>query len=237
MDGQMAGLGDFPGNSQASTASGVSADGSVIVGSGVSTQGTEAFRWENGVITGLGDLPTGSFRSEARAVSADGQVVVGFGVVQVSPSLGVHRAFRWENDVMVDLGYLPGGNDASEAKGTSEDGSVVVGLSSSESGAQAFVWTADLGIRSLKELLEDDFELNLDGWRLHQANGISADGRTIVGDGINPNGNQEAWMATIPEPGSLTLLTLGSLLILSGSRNRRMPPRQNLWVVFDARKA
>ena len=43
-----------------SDGSGVSADGEVVVGYAHSASGTEAFRWENGVLTGLGDLTSGT---------------------------------------------------------------------------------------------------------------------------------------------------------------------------------
>ena len=39
---------------------------------------------------------------------------------------------------------------------------------------------------------------------------ISPDGFTIIGAGINPSGNQEAWHAVIPEPsGSWVLMFAG----------------------------
>ncbi len=66
----MVGLGDLPGGADKSSASAVSADGQVVVGSGASANGLEAFRWslESGMV-GLGDLPGGSFSSAAREVS------------------------------------------------------------------------------------------------------------------------------------------------------------------------
>lgn len=35
------------------------------------------------------------------------------------------------------------------------------------------------------------------GWALAFANDVSADGRTIVGNGINPDFQNEGWVATI----------------------------------------
>lgn len=60
--------------------------------------------------------------------------------------------------------------------------------------------------------------IDLTGWTLGSASGISADGFTIAGTGKNPDGNAEAWIAnletnshTVPEPA--TMLLLSSVLI------------------------
>ena len=72
------GLGDLAGGSIESGASGVSGDGSVVVGYGSSASGYEAFLWTSGSgMVGLGDLPGGSTESSAYGVSGDGSVVVG----------------------------------------------------------------------------------------------------------------------------------------------------------------
>jgi len=78
--GGMVGLGDLTGGKFYSWATGVSANGSVVVGQGSSTADGEAFRWTaSGGMVGLGDLPGGSFSSIAFGLSADGSVVVGQG--------------------------------------------------------------------------------------------------------------------------------------------------------------
>jgi len=104
---------------------------------------------------------------------------------------------------MIGLGDLPGGDYASRALGVSGDGSVVVGRGTSALGYEAFVWNPDDGMRALKDVLEDDYRLDLTGWTLTSANDVSSDGLTVVGDGINPEGNQEAWIAVIPESSML----------------------------------
>src|SRR5688572_24003293 len=72
------GLGDLAGGAFMSRAIGISADGSVVVGSSASTAGDQAFRWTSGGgMVGLGDLPGGAFASTAHDVSADGTVIVG----------------------------------------------------------------------------------------------------------------------------------------------------------------
>ncbi|WP_287722282.1 hypothetical protein [Microcystis sp. M055S1] len=125
------GLGDLPGGSFSSDATGVSADGSVVVGQSTSASGNEAFRWTQATgMVGLGDLaggisfPGGFFSSPG--VSADGSVVVG-------SSNSDFDASRWTQATgTVGLGNLEWASFG-EALGVSSDGSVVVGYSSNDS--------------------------------------------------------------------------------------------------------
>jgi probable HAF family extracellular repeat protein len=192
-NGVITSLGDLPGGDVSAWAYGISDDGLVIVGSGRSEAGTEAFRWENGVMTGLGDLPGGVFYGAASDVSADGSVVVGY-----SRSESGREAFRWENDVMSPLGDLPGVDFDSWASAVSADGSIIVGRGTTAMGAEVFIWDTQSGMRNLREMLVNEFGLDLSGWRLKDATGISPDGLTIVGFAENPDGNTEAWIAQIP---------------------------------------
>ena len=240
----MVSLGEFPGRSGDVTATAVSANGRVIVGTG-SEAGLEAFRWtaETGIV-GLGFPPGGFTSSEARGISADGSVAVGdafgmsagavafrwtaeAGMESLADAVGTPfdadaaatsadgavivgtlfgptgtEAFRWTKHGAVGLGQLDGGR-SSVAWAVSADGSVVVGRGFVEGeGSVAFIWRADLGMQSLQELLvaEQGLAGALDGWTLETATGVSADGSTIVGLGVNPDGRTEAWIAVLPEP-------------------------------------
>jgi len=106
---------------------------------------------------------------------------------------------------MQPLGDLPGGNFASHAFGVSADGSVVVGRSITASGFEAFVWDAASEMRNLKDVLVDGGS-DLTGWTLTSAEAISDNGRTIVGTGLNPDGNNEGWIAQIPPPSQKIIL-------------------------------
>jgi probable HAF family extracellular repeat protein len=158
--------------------------------------GFEAFRWtSSGGMVGLGDLAGGSFLSAATAVSADGSVVVGQGV-----SASGAEAFRWTSGGgMVGLGDLAGGSFFSVALAVSANGSVVVGQGTTASEVEAFVWDATGGMQSLTDVLSPSVGAALDGWTLSVANAISADGRTVVGQGTNPNGDTEAWLAYLAD--------------------------------------
>jgi probable HAF family extracellular repeat protein len=166
----MVGLGDLPGGGFFSTANGVSADGSVVVGQGTSANGAEAFRWTQATgVVGLGDLPGDIFESLAFGVSADGSVVVGR-----SRSANGTEAFRWTQGTgMVGLGDLSGSLFGSSASGVSADGSVVVGEANSANGGQAFRWTQVTGMVGLGDLPGGSFASG--------ANGVSADGSVVVG--------------------------------------------------------
>jgi len=213
----MVGLGVLSGGTD-SSASDISFDGTVIVGSSKSSFGYEAFRWtaETGMV-GLGDLSGGDYSSGANAVSSDVSVIVG----TASSSFGT-EAFRWTAETgMIGLGDLPGDVFSSQATDVSRDGSIVIGMSKAvRFRNDAFIWDEINGMRSLQSVLTDDFGLDLTVWVLNEARSISADGNTIVGFGRNSEGRQEAFVATIPEPANLSLLALGVL----GLRRRRVRP-------------
>lgn len=211
----------FPEWSPKSAAFGVSADGSIVVGDSSSGAGVQQpIRWEGDTKTGLGDLPLGELHSGARAISADGAVIVGFG-----NSAQGQEAFRWTaSDGMVGLGDLPGGTVSSIALAVSADGSVIVGNGRTDLGTEAFIWDAVHGMRRLQSVLGAG-GLDLTGWTLTSARGISADGLTIVGYGINPSGQTEAWRATlVPLPASWLFMATG--LAWLGRRYRRRTRRR-----------
>jgi uncharacterized membrane protein len=209
LDG-MTGLGFLDPNRPSSTATGVSADGSVVVGhsqSGLTGAGVpriEAFRWtaSDGML-GLG-FPDPNRSYSAVAVSADGSVVIGD-----SGDPNVREAFRWTAIGGISpLGFLDPSTPYSEARALSADGSIIVGVSDTPEGFEAFRWTAIDGMQNLRDVLVG-VGLDLTGWDLLGARGISADGLTIVGIARNPDGILESWAAVIPEPSSTLLALLG----------------------------
>jgi probable HAF family extracellular repeat protein len=194
VNGSVSGLG-FLSGANFTTARAVNSDGSVIVGYACNPSicpGGQAFRWANGTITGLGFLPGGS-GSAAFGVSSDGTVVVGYS----QDNAGNTQAFRWTPaSGMTGLGISPSSSSAANAM--SADGSVIVGYSNPPGGG-AFRWTATDGARSIADLLTAA-GVSFTGWTLNNATAVSSDGTVIVGDGTNPSGQQDAWIAHLPLP-------------------------------------
>lgn len=83
------------------------------------------------------------------------------------------------------------------------------------------IWDAANGMQDLKGVLENTYGLNLTGWTLTGAYAISDEGSTITGTGGNASGNQEAWVARVPEPGTLvSVLTLLGAVVMFRRRAR-----------------
>jgi uncharacterized membrane protein len=140
----------------------ISADRSTVVGTYLSSNGPEAFRWlADGSFQGLGDLPGAPFESKALDVDANGDHIVGFG--QASSG---RRAIQWtEASGMTELGA-----NAIEAHGVSANGSVIVGRMQSS----AFRWTAATGAVVIPPLSRP-------GFAGAGAYSVSADGSVVVG--------------------------------------------------------
>ena len=62
----------------------------------------------------------------------------------------------------------------------------------------AFIWDQSHGMRRLSDVLTQDYGLDLSGWQLDSAWGISDDGKTIVGQGTGAQG-VEAWVAHLDQ--------------------------------------
>jgi hypothetical protein len=143
------------------------------------------------------------------AVNEAGTVIVG----HYTPPATIGRAYRWtfnglsgDAPLGLDLGTTPGPvpeTRRSLAQGVSEDGSKVVGYAlrydatvpASQYPKVAFLWTEATGMVELNAYLPT-VGVNLDGWDLRVANGISADGRVIVGTGIH-NGLTRGFIVTL----------------------------------------
>lgn len=208
-------LGTLSNGTGGSSAHGISDDGNTIVGSSTGVNGFSyvPMRWTEA--NGMEALST--LNGSARAVTPSGDVIVGS-----YSSTGPNTAFRWtESTGDVELDSLPTGTGQADAFAVSDDGRYTVGWSSSgifDIDWEAVIWTEDGEIRKLSDMLQDDFGIDMTGWQLISANDVSADGTTIVGTSIDPQGIRRGFVATIPAPAALSLIPITGLLT---TRRRR----------------
>jgi probable HAF family extracellular repeat protein len=216
-EGSTVGLGDLdvlPGEDDYqninSAAYAVSGDGTIVAGSGIETSIIpNAMYWTES--TGMVNIKPGSDsfnQSCMMGVSRDGTILIGQS--GPFPLFDIQAAIWTKQTEMQILGRLDGYDSESCALGISDDLSTIVGWATDGYGEYAaFLWKEPLGMVNLQEYLRDTYGCDLSGWTLTEATGISADGLTITGNGINPDGQYEAWLVTIPEPASLLLLSFG----------------------------
>ena len=187
------GLGYLAPGGALSVALGVSLDGTTIVGSSDSGNDSLAFKiGSDGVMSPLGTLP-GLITSEAKAVNEDGTVIVGTATLSNRTA-----SVKWTNGVAAELSDLPGGFNFASANACDFTGDVVVGRASSDAGLEAVVWRNG-HVFIIRELLTAAGVTSHIGWELSVANGVSGNGLIVCGTGINPAGETEGWVATLPE--------------------------------------
>lgn len=200
----------------------VSGDGNVVVGNQYCLFGTFMAPFWGRYVGGALEVTSGLLGRDA---SFDGSVIVGF-------TIGSNQAASWRPGTgTTPLGQLPGGSTSSSALGVSADGSVIVGSASTAGGSVAFVWDAAHGMRALADVLAAA-GAPATGWSLGLATAVSADGLTVVGQGTNPQGDWEGFVARlVPTPTIPALPTggaplLGALLVLAAlaTRTRRHGP-------------
>lgn len=171
--------------------SAASTDGSVISGRLNSKQ----FRWTSG--TGFQYLSE-TTSNYFVAMSSDGRFMLGI------DANGSYPIMRWDT-----LGAKGGFSAAGYPQGISLDGSVIV---TSES-----IWLRASGVADFFTYLKKN-GANLTHWRTLQPSGISDDGQTIVGRGLNEFGKYEAFRATITPPSTALPPQLQSLRITPDPR-------------------
>ncbi|MDX2197636.1 MAG: hypothetical protein SF069_01535 [Phycisphaerae bacterium] len=119
------------------------------------------------------------------------------------------RAWRWSESA--GLQNLPTGF---EPTAFAADGLRILGMFQNRA---AFLSEIN-EVVDVTTYLTNDFGIVLNGWRLTNVAGISDDGTVWAGNGINPQGFREGWVAVIPEPSSLSLLALTIVASIRRSR-------------------
>lgn len=138
--------------------------------------------------------------TQVNDLSIDGSVAVGQASLP-GPFFGFGlNSFRWT--AAGGLQVLPVPGSASSAHACSVLGDVVVGgyLNFGTAGTRAYYWNATDGVVDLQNELVNNQGLGaaLQGWTLLDACDVSADGRSIVGLGRNPQGCEQAFLVRFP---------------------------------------
>jgi len=204
-----------------SRANGISHDGRVVFGWNDQSDGYRSgVIWQDGAPVDLTDA-TGSPIGEALAANSDGSVVVGGGYFTANGSeawrwtqatgvqpIGIlpsQMAFRGtahaEQSPRADVTKLPVGSvvdgflpPESYAFAVSDDGNVIVGASGMWPIRTASIWTPSAGLEPLADYVAARGVSVPDNWFLAAATAISADGETIGGWGIDPDGIMAAFV-------------------------------------------
>jgi probable HAF family extracellular repeat protein len=156
---------------------------------------TGAVMWDvSGQASIIGALEADT-SATATAVSRDGKVVVGY---STSPTLH-QRAFRYtQQGGMEELTATDPTFTDLVASGVSGDGEVIVGWANTPNGETAIIWNAAHGLRRLVDLIGAE-RLELRGWNLLRCTGISDDGGTVIGNGIDSTGKRQGWIVQVAD--------------------------------------
>lgn len=168
-----------------------------------------AFTWTEGEGYTILDDRQGMSLTRAFDLSDDAGVIVG--------EASDLPAFWGPDDTLSLIPLLPDMREGL-ALACSGDGSVIGGEMQRVTDRVAFLWTEQDGSRALRDILQDDYALDLTGFYLDRVSDISQDGRVLVGWGhYDGTAAEVAWRAVIPAPGAWSLLPLSLAL----ARRRR----------------
>ncbi len=210
-------IGVMPGGNEASFTD-VTNDGSRFVGYGHDPV-RRPIAWDAGngfqiLVSAAGSNGAGI----AIDIAADGSAIAGALEFDNIP-----RPVFWDSTGTANVLGLWSGYAAGEAIGVANGASIVVGNWREDEFADelrslAFIWDAEHGSRPLQDVLLLDYGIQLDGWTLNTVSHITPDGLTIVGAGLNPMGELEAFKVVIPSPAGFAAFTLAGLGALARRR-------------------
>ncbi len=183
-------MGVLPGRTH-SRIIGMSANGKVMIGQSYSLPAWDDedgfIMKEDGTMQSLASLTGGKY-CMVLCMSPDGSAIAGTTHTSSFP------AFFWTNEKgFVNIGHLPERNTTHPGDMTPFGKIIVGGSFSGPDDGNAFIWDGIQGMRNLQTVLEKEYGLDLTGWKLQNATGITPDGNVIVGTGINPQGKKEGF--------------------------------------------
>lgn len=154
------------------------------------------------------DLPGGADSCHASGISGDGRTVVGWGTSATGqePCLWQRAAtdppgtFGPAQALSMQVITDPTPGESGEALTASFDGSVVAGALVLGGAFTAVRWgppSSGLAQTAMDYLLGNSIAVP-PGWLLFYVSRLSADGKTMVGEGMNPSGAVEGWAAQGP---------------------------------------
>ncbi len=188
-------LGSLPGNTVDAFLADASADGTTLLGQSMTGNfDVQPTLWTASAgLVGLGDLPGGLIYAVGAGISDDGSVAAGWAI-----SDGGLEAFRWTSVTgLVSLDPAGSQQFTSIAHGISANGELIAGYA--EQVGDAAIWDEEHGFRSVRALLAGH-AVDLGGWGLSEATAVerTQDAIIVVGYGVNPDGQSEAWRARLP---------------------------------------
>jgi hypothetical protein len=160
----------------------ISADGTTVAGA----IAYRPYVWHH--TSGLTPIPADPSIELRYAVSYDGRYIVG------SDNASGWRFDRLDQS-MQRLLWNDGTPFTAFPRSVCADGSIVVGGRYD----RAFIWDSKHGARYLDQVLTTEQNLDLTGWTLTDAIGISADGNVIAGNG-RLNGRPTSWIVALETP-------------------------------------
>ena len=158
------------------------------------------------------NTPAGYDNSRVHNMSDSGDYIVGY-LPEVSAS--IEPACYWDRQGDIHLLGSVSSNDYISIAYDVSDNGIIVGteIDYDVMPQYAIMWDKEHGVRDLKDVLVNDYGYSFDDWLLSDAVYINPEGTYLVGNGFDPDGNNIVWEATIPEPATVLLLGLGTVLL------------------------